>query len=69
MQSQDLYIRITDPNGVRRTIVSHHRVWDRDRFMAATREQYLKPDRDEDKRHISVATEDEYRAFMGYKGH
>lgn len=69
MQSQDLYIKITDPNGVHREIVSHHRVWDRERFLETTRAQYLKPEELKDKRHVSIATEDEYRAFTGYKGY
>ena len=67
MNAQDLYIRLEDPAGKHSPIVSHHRVWDRNRFLASLRNTHEVKAEEGDKRNVSVATEAEYRKFKGYK--
>ncbi|HEK0057209.1 TPA: hypothetical protein SMO22_001412 [Pseudomonas aeruginosa] len=67
MKSEDLYVRLTDPAGKRREVINHHRVWDRGQFLEAQHKQHNKPDKPDEHRVVSVATEAEYRKFMGYK--
>lgn len=40
MQAQDIYIKLTDPTGVKDDVVNYHRVWDKDKFVAAQRHQH-----------------------------
>ncbi len=67
MKTQDLYIRLADPTGAHADIVSHHRVWDRELFLATQRQNHEVKAKDGDKRRVTVVTEADYRAFMGYK--
>lgn len=67
MQAKDLYIRLRDPAGKHADIVSHHRVWDRERFIAAQRNTHQVKAKDEDSRQVDVVTEADYRQFKGYK--
>lgn len=67
MKSEDLHIRLVDPTGKHAQIISHHRVWDRERFIAAQRQLHEVKAKDEDKRRVEIATEAEYRKFKGYK--
>ncbi|SDI54831.1 hypothetical protein [Pseudomonas panipatensis] len=69
MKAEDIYIRLTDPTGKYREIVSHHRVWDRQRFLESQRKQNNKPDKPDEHRRVSIASEADYRKFMGYKEH
>lgn len=67
MQIQDLYVRLVDPAGRHAPVISHHRVWDRDRFLEAQREAYERKAKDDDKRLVEITTEAAYRADRGYK--
>jgi len=67
MQGQDLYLKITDPSGKSGAIVAHHRVWDRERFITAEIKLHSKPEKQEDRRAVTIATEAEYRKANGYK--
>jgi hypothetical protein len=67
MQAQDLYIRLTDPAGKQKPIVSHHRVWDRELFISSTRKDFANKKNEDERRQVSLASESEYRKFMGYK--
>lgn len=67
MKAEDVYIRLTDPSGKRREVINHHRVWDRQLFLENQRKQHNKPDKPDENRMVSVASEAEYRQFMGYK--
>ncbi|HWH86189.1 MAG TPA: hypothetical protein VNV36_05355 [Pseudomonas sp.] len=67
MQGSDLYLRLTDPNGKRAPVISHHRVWDRERFYTAQVKCYESPKNEADKRLISIATEAEYLASRKVK--
>lgn len=67
MNAQDLYIRLEDPTGKHAPIVTHHRVWDRARFLASLRNTHEVKAKEGDKRNVSVVTEAAYRTFKGYK--
>lgn len=67
MNSQDLYLRLVDPTGKHSPIISHHRVWDRQRFIESQRQLHEVKAKDGDKRLVEVATEEDYRKFTGYK--
>ena len=54
----DVYIRLTRGD---KTFINHHRVWDRDRFLAAQIHQYSGPQtKPEDIHVVSLATKAEY---------
>ena len=65
--ARDLYVKRTDPNGKHKPVVTQHRVWDAELFMAAQVAQHdgdtTKP---EDRRLVTVATADEYRAARNH---
>lgn len=67
MTGSDLYIKLTDPTGASRELISHHRVWDGPRFMAAQRKRFEVEAEGGDVRKVSQATESDYRKFMNYK--
>lgn len=67
MQAQDLYLKVSDPNGKCGAIVSHHRVWDRERFITAQIGLHAKPEKQEDRRVVSIVTQADYRLANGYK--
>lgn len=61
MKPQDMYIRLVDPTGKHGTLISAHRVWDRELFYQAQVKQHEDPKKKiEDRRLVSVATEAEY---------
>ena len=66
-----VYIRKADPSKKNKDVITTHQVWDIDRFLKSQAEQHMPSDKTkaEDVRVISVATEDEYRAYRGYKGY
>lgn len=61
--ARDLYVKRTDPTGKHKPVVTQHRVWDAERFMAAQAAQHdgekTKP---EDVRLVSISTAEEYAA-------
>lgn len=69
MVGRDMYIRLSDPTGKHSDIVSHHRVWDVQLFLSAQVKQHTLLQNGDDVRHVDVATEDDYRKFMNYKGY
>lgn len=56
MQPRDIYIQLTDPNGIHKQVVNHHRVWDAERFVAAQKKQYEQAKNEEDRRLVSVVS-------------
>ncbi|MGP9826864.1 hypothetical protein ACT048_20535 [Ectopseudomonas khazarica] len=67
MITQDIYIRLVDPTGKRKPVVNHHRVWDRQRFITAQKALHEVKAKPDDKLIVEMATEADYRSFMGYK--
>ena len=67
MQATDLYLKLTDPTGKSSPIVTHHRVWDRDLFLASQRQTHEVKAEDGDKRKVQITTQAEYRQYHGYK--
>lgn len=67
MNPQDLYIQLTDPTGKRQPVINHHRVWDKEKFLESQRKLHEQPKNPADILNVSVSTETQYRAFMGYK--
>lgn len=65
--ARDLYVKRADPNGKHKPVITQHRVWDAELFMAAQVAQHdgdtTKP---EDRRLVTVATADEYRAARNH---
>ena len=62
MQSQDIYVRLTDPTGKRAPVINYHRVWDKQRFVEAQRKIHEAQAKGDDIRQVSIATESEYLA-------
>lgn len=67
MNAQDLYIKTSDPSQKHSPIVSHHRVWDRDRFIKSQRDMYAKKIDTPDFREVVPVDEAAYRKFHNYK--
>jgi subtilisin-like proprotein convertase family protein len=65
--SQDLYVRLTDPSGRSKPIVSHHRVHDRERFIDSLKQTHEVKAKAGDLRNVEIVSEAEYRKFKGYK--
>ena len=59
--ARDIYVKRTDPTGKHKTVVTQHRVWDAELFMAAQVAQHdgekTKP---EDRRLVTIATRSDY---------
>lgn len=64
---KDLYIKLVDPLGRSAVIVSYHRVWDEDKFLASLKKAHEERAEGADIRVVSRTTEAEYRKFAGYK--
>ncbi|MBN7118063.1 hypothetical protein [Ectopseudomonas oleovorans] len=62
MQSQDIYVRLTDPAGKRPSVINYHRVWDKQRFILAQKQIHEERAKGGDVRQVSIATEAEYVA-------
>ncbi len=61
MKAQDFYVRLIDPTGKHRTVINHHRVWDRERFYQSQVKLHEDPKKKiEDRRLVQVATEADY---------
>lgn len=67
MQAIDLYVKLEDPTKKHGTIVSHHRVYDEEKFMANLRKQHEQCENEGDRRSVSKASQAEYRRANGYK--
>lgn len=60
---RDLYLKQTDPTGAKAPILTQHRVWDAEMFIAGQVAQHDSPTtKPEDRRLISVVTLEDYRA-------
>lgn len=59
--ARDIFVKRTDPTGKHKPVVTQHRVWDADLFMAAQVAQHdgdtTKP---EDRRLVTIASKDDY---------
>lgn len=69
MTGSDLFLKLTDPTGKRAPVITHHRVWDGQKFMQTQRQMHEVKAEPNDHREVSQATEAEYQKFMGYKEH
>lgn len=59
--ARDLFLRLTDPQGRHKDVITHHRVWDGAAFVAAQVEQHDGPNtKPEDRRLVTVATRADY---------
>lgn len=63
MRAQDVHIKLTDPTGVHPAIICYHRVWDKDLFVAAQKHQHEVKAKPEDRRDVSVVSEEEYNRW------
>lgn len=61
MRPQDLYLRITDPAGKHKPIVTQHRVWDAERFLANQQRSYAEQKEPSDRRVVNLASRDDYK--------
>ncbi|MCY1291530.1 hypothetical protein D9M69_551410 [compost metagenome] len=62
MQSQDIYVRLTDPAGKRAPVINYHRVWDKQLFIQSQKQIHEVRAKGDDIRQVSIATEAEYIA-------
>jgi len=60
MHGQDLYIRVTDPSGTHKPVISQHRVWDADRFLASQQRNYAEARDPAERRIVTVASRTDY---------
>ncbi len=65
--STDLYVRLTDPSGRSKPIVSHPRVYDRGRFITNLKNTYEVKAKPGDLRAVEIVDEAAYRKHMGWK--
>lgn len=68
MNAQDIYLKTEDPTGKSSSVVSHHRVWDRDLFIKSQAANFSKKRDTPDFRVVTPTDETEYRKANGYKG-
>lgn len=58
---KDIYVRLSDPSGKNKEVVTQHRVWDAGRFLAAMQDQHNGPRvKPEDRRTVGMATKADY---------
>lgn len=67
MNVSDLYVKLVDPTGKHKDVISHHRVWDGKLFMQRLRDRHEYEEDEADRRVVKLATQAEYRKSMGYK--
>lgn len=60
--SRDVFVRRTDPNGKRPSVITQHLAWDPAEFMASQVKQYDTEAKPEERQTISLATAADYRA-------
>jgi hypothetical protein len=66
----EIFIHKYDPKGKSKPVITSHQVWDREKFIKSQIEQHAgSKDKPEDLRIVSVVTQDEYRAYKGWKGY
>ena len=63
MKPQDLYLRYTDTTGKNKTVITQHRVWDADRFVASQQKAYAELKDPADRRAVSIASRADYLQF------
>lgn len=61
MNAQDIYVKLTDPTGAREPVVNYHRVWDKEKFLAAQKHQHEVRAEDKDKLAVELTSEAEYK--------
>ena len=59
--SQDIYIRLSCPNGKAKPVINHHRVWDAERFIRSQHDQY-QSEKAREPKIVSVTTRADYVA-------
>ncbi len=61
--ARDLYVKRTDTTGKHKPVVTQHRVWDAELFIAGQVAQYDGENtKHEDRRLVTVSSAEEYRA-------
>lgn len=60
MESRDIYIKLADPQGKKRPVINHHRVWDGARFIAEQHKQHGKDAKPDEIRIVTEATASDY---------
>lgn len=64
MEARDCFIRLSDPTGRNPDVISHHRVWDADRFIASQHKQYNTDAKPGEKRIVAQASKSDYQKFI-----
>lgn len=62
MESRNIYIKLSDPTGKRKTVINAHRVWDGARFIDSQHNQYERDAKPDERRIVTEATRSEYQA-------
>ncbi len=63
MESRDIYIKLTDPQGKKRPTINHHRVWDGAMFIAEQHKQHVTDAKPDETRIVTEATAAEYLEY------
>ncbi|WP_020408969.1 hypothetical protein [Hahella ganghwensis] len=63
MITTDFYLKLIDPTGRHSPVITHHRVWNRDRFIAAQKRYHEDKKRGDEIRVVSEVSETEYLAL------
>ena len=64
-----MFIRLDDPSGKNKQIVSSHQVWDAEKFLQSQIEQHSGKKDPAEFRTVSVVTEADYRQHKCWKGY
>ncbi len=60
---RDCFVKLVDPTGRHEPVVSHHRVYDAERFIASVKHQHEVKARGDDRRVVSIVDEADYVQF------
>lgn len=69
MVVRDVFVKLTDPRGIKAAVINCHRVHDLEKFLAAQKNLHEQAQDENERRKVTLTTEDEYRKFKGYKGY
>jgi len=64
MEARDCFIKLTDPTGKRQPVISAHRVWDADKFIASQHKQYSTDAKPGEKLIVSPASKADYNRYV-----
>lgn len=69
MVGRDVFVKLTDPTGKNSPVINCHRVHDIEAFLASQKRLHEQAKDDGLRRTVTLTTENDYRAFKGYKGY